>query len=162
MNLYRYTYGRIEWISIHLLEILKGQPITLIQVVSTSEFHEYWWTLCLNNHSFCLLQGSEASKVDVPYFLQMSKIISKPRFFCTGGRSKKNSNSELIFDMLKNPNFSVLAEVKVVPAKFLNFGFYFKASFILLFHLINLEKCCRSWVQINGTPCIKGNIVFKN
>ena len=64
--------------------------------------------------------------------------------------------------MLKNLNISVLADVTLVPAKFLDFGFYFKASFFLLCHQINLEKCCRSWVQINGTPCIKGNMLFKN
>ena len=27
----------------YLLDVLWGQPIKLIQVVSTSEFHEYWW-----------------------------------------------------------------------------------------------------------------------
>ena len=26
-----------------LLDVLWGQPIKLIQVISTSEFHEYWW-----------------------------------------------------------------------------------------------------------------------
>ena len=28
---------------IYVLDVLWGQPIKLIQVVSTSEFHEYWW-----------------------------------------------------------------------------------------------------------------------
>ena len=28
---------------IYLLDVLWGQPIKLIQVVSTSEFYEYWW-----------------------------------------------------------------------------------------------------------------------
>ena len=27
----------------YLVDVLWGQPIKLIQVVSTSEFHEYWW-----------------------------------------------------------------------------------------------------------------------
>ena len=27
----------------YILDVLWGQPIKLIQVVSTSEFHEYWW-----------------------------------------------------------------------------------------------------------------------
>ena len=26
-----------------VIDVLWGQPIKLIQVVSTSEFHEYWW-----------------------------------------------------------------------------------------------------------------------
>ena len=29
----------------HLLEVFWGQPIKLIHVVSTSEFHEYWWNV---------------------------------------------------------------------------------------------------------------------
>ena len=27
----------------YILDVLRGQPIKLIQVLSTSEFHEYWW-----------------------------------------------------------------------------------------------------------------------
>ena len=30
-------------ISTYILDVLWCQPIKLIQVVSTSEFHEYWW-----------------------------------------------------------------------------------------------------------------------
>ena len=32
----------------YVLDVLWGQPIKLIQVVSASEFHEYWW----NNFGF--------------------------------------------------------------------------------------------------------------
>ena len=27
----------------YILDVLRGQPIKFIQVLSTSEFHEYWW-----------------------------------------------------------------------------------------------------------------------
>jgi hypothetical protein len=36
----------VIWLREHatyILDVLWGQPIKLIQVVSTSEFHEYWW-----------------------------------------------------------------------------------------------------------------------
>ena len=32
-----------SYVTRYVLEVLRGQPIKLIQVVSTSEFHEYWW-----------------------------------------------------------------------------------------------------------------------
>ena len=44
-------------------------------------------------------------------------------------------------------SFWVLADIKVAPAKFLNFGFYWKASLFLI--VVSSEKCCRSWVQID-------------
>ena len=50
----------------YLINVLWGQPIKLIQVVSTSEFHEYWW----NDLDFIFLipstccRASEASKIN--------------------------------------------------------------------------------------------------
>ena len=49
-----------------VVDVLWGQRIKLIQVVSTSEFHEYWWNdLDLNflvHEGFC--RASEASNID--------------------------------------------------------------------------------------------------
>ena len=50
----------------YVVDVLWGQPIKLIQVVSTSEFHEYWW----NDVVFIffvpstLCRASEASNID--------------------------------------------------------------------------------------------------
>ena len=44
----------------YILEVLRGQPIKLIQVLSTSEFHEYCWkdiACFFQNPSFSFLQG---------------------------------------------------------------------------------------------------------
>ena len=41
---------------------------------------------------------------------------------------QKNLVSEIIFDMSKNPQFFVLADFKVAPAKFFNFHFHCKPS----------------------------------
>ena len=48
------------------LDVLWGQPIKLIQVVSPSEFHEYWWKdfgFIFFVPSTCC-RASEASKID--------------------------------------------------------------------------------------------------
>ena len=48
------------------LDVLSGQPIKLIQVFSTSEFHEYWWKnkvfICFVPSTLC--RASEASNID--------------------------------------------------------------------------------------------------
>ena len=36
----------VHWNNELLIEVLRGQPIKLIQVVSYSEFHENWWKDC--------------------------------------------------------------------------------------------------------------------
>ena len=38
-----FDYSNIRLKILFDIEVLWGQPIKLIQVVSTSEFHEYWW-----------------------------------------------------------------------------------------------------------------------
>ena len=42
----------------YTLDVLWGQPIKLIQVVSKSEFHEYWW----NNFNFKFLVSAGPQK----------------------------------------------------------------------------------------------------
>ena len=44
-------YIIISWLHMYIVDVLWGQPIKLIQVVFTSEFHEYWW----NNIVFIFL-----------------------------------------------------------------------------------------------------------
>ena len=45
-----------------VLDVLWCQPIKLIQVVSTSEFHEYWWNGFYFFHPLHFLQGLRSLK----------------------------------------------------------------------------------------------------
>ena len=57
-----YTYGMYTY----CIDVLWCQPIKLIQVVSTSEFHEYWWNdvdfIFFIPSIFC--RALEASNID--------------------------------------------------------------------------------------------------
>ena len=55
---------------IHILVILWGQPIELIQVLSTLEFHEYWW----KNIVYTFLSPSLCAGPQKPWTLTASKI----------------------------------------------------------------------------------------
>ena len=56
--------------SIYILDVLWGQPIKLIQVVSTSEFLEYWW----NGLDFIFLSPQLVAGPQKPQKLTTSKI----------------------------------------------------------------------------------------
>ena len=45
------------WNRTYSIDVSWGQPIKLIQVVSTSEFHEYWWNDVVFFCPFHFLQG---------------------------------------------------------------------------------------------------------
>ena len=54
------------WRHAYLVDVLWGQPIKLIQVFSTSEFHEYWWNgvVFIFFVPSTLCRASEASNID--------------------------------------------------------------------------------------------------
>ena len=54
----------------YVIDVLWGQPIKLIQVVSTSEFHEYWW----NDFGFIFLSPWLVAGPRKPQKLTTSKI----------------------------------------------------------------------------------------
>ena len=63
VNMYEILYLRIN---VYRLDVLWGQPIKLIQVVSTSVLYEYWWNIVVFiffvPSVFC--RASEASNID--------------------------------------------------------------------------------------------------
>ena len=71
------------------LDVLWCQPIKLIQVVSTSEFHEYWWNN-VDFNFFCplhLVQGLRSlqhwllQKLSMKIFDQKFRYLIKNRYF---------------------------------------------------------------------------------
>ena len=63
-----------------------------------------------------------------------------------GGPKQKKMVSEIVFNILE--------DIKVAPAKCFSI-LVFIAKFSLFYMPSEIsEKCCQSWIQINGTPCI--------
>ena len=69
-----------EQLSTSHLEVLWGQPIKLIQVVSSSKFHEYWW----NDFDFIFLSPPLVAGPQKPQKLTTSKTRGWSPKFETG------------------------------------------------------------------------------
>ena len=75
-----YNWAYMNICTRYILDVLCRQQIKLFQVVSTSEFHEYWWNhlknIFLVPAAFC--RASEASNID--YFKNFNSSL-KNRYF---------------------------------------------------------------------------------